>query len=174
MPDTSLIITVAEAADRLKVHPETVRRRIRAGELEHVRAGAGRRGALGLYASEVDHVAKVEAHEQRMRESGVIVGRGDEFLKQLDASPNSSAVKADVRAAVEERDLFDRVARELHDDHPFARERLAQLDEQAREEAEAQEVARRMRDELTRRRRAERIYNRALEILAEDDDGEPR
>ncbi len=63
MADTQLL-TVEEVAQRLKMHPETVRRWIRDGQLHAIRFGTGKRASLRIRESEVERfLANQERHE---------------------------------------------------------------------------------------------------------------
>jgi excisionase family DNA binding protein len=164
MEQHATLLTVPEAAARLRQNEQTVRRRLREGSLPGVRVSEGARSAWRIPALALEHMLEVDAHHKRMqrqREAGQVVGRGEEFLEQLEASPNSPEVKQAVREIHDRRNLFDRVERDMYAD-PAIRQRFESLDEEARFEEEARELARRIH-------RAERLRDRALEILDEED-----
>jgi excisionase family DNA binding protein len=158
-------LTVREAAELMGRTEETVRRQIRDGSLPAVRVGTGPKAPWGVPGPYLERRLSVDAHKERMRksyEAGGVVGRGEEFLEDLEASPNSPDVKQAVRETHSHRELFDYLEREMRED-PAVRQRLETLDEEERIEVAAQELARRVREH-------ERIQRRALEILEEDDE----
>ena len=55
MGDGDALLTVEEVAARLRVHPETIRRWLRAGQMRGVRVG-GRRSGWRVRVTEVDLV----------------------------------------------------------------------------------------------------------------------
>ena len=93
-----------------------------------------------------------------------------EFVEKLEqeypgvtvGSPEGPTLAEHVRATIARHDLFDRVERDMYAD-PCVRQRFEALDEEQRFEEEARELARRIR-------RAERLRDRAIEILEEEDE----
>jgi excisionase family DNA binding protein len=164
-------LTVSEVAAMLGTSTETIRRMIKAGELPASRASNAKRAAwlINAAAFERQRTADAERAAVRQRLGGVVVGRGEEFTERLGkaypgvtvGSPQGPSLADHARAIAARHDLFDRVEREMAAD-PSIRQQLEQLEEEERFEAEAQELARRVR-------RAERLRDRALEILEEDD-----
>jgi excisionase family DNA binding protein len=160
------LLSVEEAAEQLGVLPGTVSKMLREGRLRGRKQDPARekspwrvsRAELRRYVARRDHKARM----QRFYEAGGVVGYSSDFLDRLEASPNPPEVKEQVRALFDKRELLDRAQRELYADED-ALERLAELDEEARFEAEARELARRVR-------RAERLLDRALKILQEEDE----
>lgn len=112
--------------------------------------------------SELEHVKAKREHDRRMRESGIIVGRGEDFARKLAESDHAPETKQAILAAHERSELFDRVEREMTAD-PELRKRFERLDDAERFEAQAQELAHRIREQ-------ERLRARALEILDGQDD----
>lgn len=154
------VLSVDEVARRTGEHPETIRRKIRAHEIFAVKVGEGPRAPWGVTEPDVDRYIASRDHARRMRESGVIVGRGDEFRERVAASDHPPATKSALLVAVDRRELFDRAEREMHAD-PTVRRRFEQLDADARLEAEARELAARIRH-------AEQVRRRALAILEDE------
>lgn len=154
-------VTVSEAAERIGVSTEWVRRHIKSGDLFAVRVGTGRTAPWMLHESDVAHVAELEAHRRRVRDVGIVVGRGGDFRRQIEASDRYDAATKDeildVHDGQDRYELLDRLAGEIRIDPELAR-RFEELDEDEHVEAAAQELARRTRIE-------ERIRARAREIL---------
>ena len=171
--DNAELLTVEAVAERTGVSRFTVLRWIAAHELFAVRDGKGQKAPWRIPREDFEALVAARADEERMRdlrERGMVVGYGDDFLKQLKQSPNTPAVKAAVHAAYNASLTQEQVA-ELLNDETIA-EQFEKLDEAEAIEAAAQRLAVQMRDERARVRRAERIYDRAREILADEDDGE--
>jgi excisionase family DNA binding protein len=175
--DPSKWLTVAEVAAVLGVSTETIRGKIKAGELPASRASNAPRAAWLIDAAEFERQreAEVERAAVRQRLGGVVSSYGDdEFIEKLKArypdatvdSPDGPTLAEHVRARIARHELLDRVehemAAEMADDSAIS-ERFEDLDEEQRFEEEARELARRVR-------RAERLRERALEILEEEED----
>jgi excisionase family DNA binding protein len=174
-------LTVRETAERLNLSEESVRRMIRTFQLPASRASGGARAPWVINAAALERQLEVDAHRRRVHEAGIVVGRvqeaggnavvgrGDDFAEELEqrypdvrvGSPDGPTLAEYARATAARHELFDRIEREMAAD-PSVRQQLERLDEAERFEAEAQELARRVR-------RAERLRDRALEILDEDD-----
>jgi excisionase family DNA binding protein len=171
--DPSKWLTVAEVAAVLGVSTETVRGKIKAGELPASRASNAPRAAWLIDAAEFERQREAEAERAAVRQrlGGVVSSYGDdEFIEKLKArypdatvdSPHGPTLAEDLRARIDRRDLFERVEADMYAD-PGLRQQLEQLDDAERFEEEARELARRIR-------RAEKLRDRAIEILEEDDD----
>jgi len=159
-------LTVREAADLMGRTEETVRRQIRDGSLPAVKVGSGPKAPWGVPGPYLERLMAVEAHRERMAQfyaAGGVIGRGDEILERLEASPNPPDIKQAVRETHSRHELFDYLEREMRED-PAVRQRLETLDEDERIEVAAQELARRVREH-------ERIQRRAREILDEEEEG---
>jgi excisionase family DNA binding protein len=59
MIQTDPLLTVTEAAERLRAHPETIRRMLRDGRL-HGSLPLGRRGGWRIAASEIERLARLQ------------------------------------------------------------------------------------------------------------------
>ncbi len=149
------LITVHEAADRLGVHPETIRRRIRRGDLVAVQKASGPTAPWLLDAAAIEHLAEIERRPHAMT-NGVDNPPG----RAQASSRHNGESRVALVAQHDPRQLFEHVEREMSVDTVLQRH-LEQLDEAERIEAAAQELARRVRDR-------QRIRERALELLASD------
>ena len=167
-PSLNLADATARINDRLRrdglgaVSKEWVRRQIKAGRLHSERAGGTTTAPYMLHEGDVDRLAEREAHKRRTR--GMIVGFGD-FAENVEASEATPETKAAILAVHDKHELFDRVERDMYEgpDAPALRQKFEGLDEEARFEAEARELAARVR-------RVERLRERALEILEDEDE----
>lgn len=164
------LLTVDQVALELSIQPASVSKMIREGRLLGRKLDPARekspwqvsRWDLDRYRRSMEN----RAHSQRMQERkalGMVVAYGD-FDEQMAASNNPPEIKARVRELVEKHALLEHLQREMFDD-PTLRARFDALDDEARIEAEAQELARWFR-------REDRIRRRALEILDEDEDAD--
>jgi hypothetical protein len=171
-PLDSKWLTVADVAEMLGTSTETIRRMIKAGELPASRASNAPRAAWLIDAVEFQRQREADAERAAIRQrlGGVVTGRGDEFVENLEqaypgvtvGSPEGPTLAEHVRATIARHDLFDRIERDMYAD-PAIRERFETLDDAERFEEEARELARRIR-------RAERLRDRAIEILEEEDE----
>jgi Helix-turn-helix domain len=167
-------LTVAEVAAMLGTSTETIRRRITVGELPASRASTAPHAAWLIDAAEFERQREADAERAaiRRRLGGVVVGRGDEFAKKPaqhcpDArvgSPEGPTLADHTRAMIARHETFERLQRDMAAD-PGLREQFEALDEANRFEAEARELARRVR-------RSERLRDRVWEILDEEDQDE--
>jgi hypothetical protein len=162
-------LTVRETAKRLNTSEEMVRRKIRAFELPASRLTDAARAPWMIDARALEQQLQADAQLAEHRESmaGVVVGRSDEggpldeaFRAEVERL-HGKPVAAGLKQVMDRSDLFARVERDMYAD-PSLRMRFEQLDEEQRFEEEARELARRVR-------RAERLRDRALEILEEED-----
>jgi hypothetical protein len=161
-------LTVRETAARLNTSEEMVRRKIRASELPASRLTDAARAPWMINAATLERQLEVEAHRKRVQEAGIVVGRGDEggphdqaLIGEVAAIHGSDTAEA-LHKVMNRHNLFDRIERDMYAD-PAIRERFETLDDDERFEEEARELARRIR-------RAERLRDRALEILGEEDE----
>jgi excisionase family DNA binding protein len=168
-------LTVADVAEILGTSTQTVRRMIKAGELPASRASAAPRASWLIDAAEFERQREADAERAAIRQrlGGVVSSYGDdEFIEKLRArypdvtvgGPDGPGLAQDLRARIDRRDLLERVERDMYAD-PAIRQQLEQLDDNERFEQEARELARRIR-------RAEKLRDRAIEILSEEDDQE--
>src|SRR5437763_14896621 len=114
-------VSVPEAAERLGVTPETVRRQIREGQLWASRASGGARAAWRISEAEIERRLSVQQHDERMRkfrDAGGVVGYGD-FPSKVDESNNSPEVKQQLHAIYQRRNLFDRLDQEHEPEDEF-------------------------------------------------------
>jgi hypothetical protein len=165
-------LTVGDVAAILGTSTETVRRKIKAGELPASRASDAPHASWLIDAAEWERQreADIERAAIRQRLSGAVTGYGDEFFEKLKerypdvtvGSPDGPTLAEHARATIARHDLFERVERDMYAD-PGVRQQLERLDDAERFEEEARELARRVR-------RAERLRERALEILEDEDD----
>jgi hypothetical protein len=163
-------LTVGEVAAILGVTTETVRNKIKRGELPASRASNAPHAAFLIDAAEFERqrAVDVELAAVRQRLAGVVTGRGEEFIQQLEqqypgvtvGAPDGPTLAEHVRATINRHELFERIQSEMAAD-PGVQSRLRELDEAERFEAEAQEIARRIR-------RDEELLKRAREILDEE------
>jgi Helix-turn-helix domain len=188
MADEKKWLTVRETAARLNRSEEMVRRMIRAGELPASRLSAAAKAPWMIDADELERQLKVHAERTAVRMrldragvtvgrsvdsppqgGGVVIGRGEDFYAEIERAypgvkvggPEGPPLADYLRQRDSRAELFDRIEREMYAD-PAVRQRFEKLDEEARFEEEARELARRIR-------RAERLRERALEILDEDE-----
>lgn len=172
-PDRSEWLTVSEVAEIEGVSTETVRRGISAGKYPASRASDAPHAPWLINAATYERRRKADAERAARRErlAGMGGGYGPAGRKAaVEAAARHSGLTEDEAAAelrrLNERDrreeLLAHAERELRAD-PATRQRLEQLDDDARIEAEARELAARVR-------RAERIQKRAREILEEEGD----
>lgn len=151
------LITVHEAAARLGVHPETIRRRIRRGELVAVQKASGPTAPWLLNAADIAHAAEVERDTHASASAAEAANP-----PQARASTRSNGEsRVALLAHHDPRELFEHIEREMARD-PALRARLEQLGDAERIEVAAQELARRVRD-------VRRIRARALELLSQPD-----
>jgi excisionase family DNA binding protein len=165
-------LTIAEVAEIYGVSTETVRRKIKAGELPASRASDSPRAAWLIDEAEFERQREADAElaAVRQRLGGVVTGRGDEFIEKLKerypdvrvGSPDGPTLAEHARATIARHDLFERIESEMAAD-PSVWQRLEDLDDAERFEEEARELARRIR-------RAEALRDRALEILEDEDE----
>jgi hypothetical protein len=171
--DPNKWLTVAEVAEILGTSTETVRRKIKALELPASRASDAPRAPWLIDAPEFERQRKADAERAaaRRRLKGVVTAYGDdEFIEKLKqqypdhrvSSPDGPTLAEHAQATIARHNLFERIERDMYAD-PEIRERLKALDEEQRFEEEARELARRIR-------RAEKLRDRACEILDEEDD----
>ena len=170
-PDSQWL-TVADVAAILGTSTETIRRMIKAGELPASRASNAPRAAWLIHAAEFERQREADAERAAIRQrlGGVVTGRGDEFVEKLEqqypdltvGNPEGPTLAEHARATSARHDLFERLESEMAAD-PGLRQRLENLDEEQRFEEEARELAHRIR-------RAERLRDRAIEILEEEDE----
>ena len=59
MPDDDQLLTVAQVAERLQLHPETIRRWIREGRLKAITLGTDRSG-FRIRQSELDRLTETQ------------------------------------------------------------------------------------------------------------------
>jgi excisionase family DNA binding protein len=163
-------LTVSQVAEAMDTSTETVRRLIKAGKLPAARAGALPRSPWLINVPAWERQKRRDEirarHLQRM--AGVVVGYSDgggpadeAFVEDVERKHGPDTAES-VKRVMDRGGLFDRLEREMAAD-PSVQEQLERLNEVDREEAEAQELARRTR-------RAERIRKRAEEILEDDDE----
>lgn len=55
--------TIKEFSSRLKIHPSTVRRAIKRGRIQAIKAGAGNRPLYRIPSSEIDRIALFDLRE---------------------------------------------------------------------------------------------------------------
>ena len=168
-PDlTKKWLTVRETAEILGTSEEMVRRKIRAYELPASRLNYAPRSPWMINAAALQRRLEIDAHGKRVYDIGIVVGHSiDEFAEKLEqrhpdvrvGSPDGPTLAEHARATAARHELFTQIERE---EGAEIRKRFEQLDEEQRFEEEAREYARRIR-------RAERLRDRALEILDEDD-----
>ena len=60
---TSEILTVQEFAERMKLHPNTVRYHIRSGHISAFKTGIGKRSSYRIFSSEIRRMAAFSANE---------------------------------------------------------------------------------------------------------------
>ena len=161
-------LTVSEVAEIEGVSTETVRRGIKAYKYPASRASDAPRAPWLINAAAYERRRKADAERAATRErlAGMGGGFGPEGRKAaVDAAAAHNEWTDEQRdaedARLKQRDkheaLLAHAEREMYAD-PAVRQRLEQLDADERIEAEARELAARIR-------RAERIRERALDIL---------
>jgi hypothetical protein len=166
-------LTVGQVAQILGVSTETVRNKIKRGELPATtRASNARRAAWLIDAAEFERqrAADVELAAVRQRLGGVVTSYGEQFFENVEQQhpgvtvdiPGAPTLAEHLRGRSAEHDLFERLQAEMATNIGF-RQSLDELDEADRIEAEAQELAR-----LYRRDRA--VHDRFREILDEEGD----
>jgi hypothetical protein len=171
-PPGSEWLTVSQVAEVLGTSTETVRRMIKAGELPASRASEAKRAPWLIHGPTWEHQreADIERAAIRQRLAGVVTGYGEDFARKVEAeypdarvgSPGGPTLAEHTRAYLARQELFGQIQRDMRAD-PALRQRFEQLDENERFEAEARELARRVR-------RERQLWDRALEILDENDE----
>jgi predicted DNA-binding transcriptional regulator AlpA len=163
-------LTVAETAERLGVSEPAVRRMIKAYKLPASRATSAKRSPWMINAPALERQIEIDEHKKRMQESGIVVGYGD-FADNLEKRypdtrvdlPDQPTLAEHARMTAARQELFNRVEREMYAD-PGVRQQLERLDDEDRFEKEARELASRVQ-------RADRLRQRAQQILDEEDGG---
>lgn len=159
-------LTVRETAARLGKHEEAVRTMIREGKLRASRASTGARAPWLIDAAELERQiamdAEVAAARERLDTAGVVLGRGEEFLEKVGLR-HGPAVAEELRTLSAHHDARYEAARALDDAGAELQEQFDALDDD-----EAIEQAARRR--ATWVRREERIRQRTLELLDEEDE----
>lgn len=158
------ILLVPEIARRTGEHEETIRRKLRDGEIWGDKVAGG---AWGATEQAVKHYIDVRDHERRMRKSGIVVGygEGEEFDAEFAArveKVHGRATADSLRKVQARHRLFEQIADEVRGDADLKRA-FEKLDDDEVIERTAHEIAGRVR-------REERIRRRAAQILAADDE----
>lgn len=152
------MVSVPEAAERLGVAEETIRRQIREGKLPATRAGGGERAPWRISVAYLEHVLAVKRHEDQVRkhrEVGLVGGRGEESLQQIKQTHGpelAERARENLRRA--------RAAELVYSVEDFGFEKLD--DERGR----ADSIERAARALAARMRWEEQVCARAVEILA--------
>lgn len=147
-------LSVREAAERLALSEEAVRRMIRGGELYAEKAGRGSRAPWGIDARQIE--AYAEEAERRRRLAGVVVGRGEQFVERM-GNEHGPEGREWTRGNLERQELLDALADAIG----------PELQEFEDETAEAEYIEEQAQDLARRVRRAEAIRRRAEELLTE-------
>ena len=164
--ETTEWVPVRVAAVRLAGSEEAIRRRIRAGEIPAVKAGRGARAPWLVDTSGLIN-AEHAALRERLDQAGVVHGRtGTPQADRAYADKVGHRHGDDWRRAtldhLTRRALLEQAAGVVEAAGANLEGQFADIDDEDAVEAEAQELARRVR-------RAERIRERAAEILDEDE-----
>jgi excisionase family DNA binding protein len=163
----SEFLTVRETATRLGQSEETVRRMIRAGELPASRAHrGGTRAPWLIHAAALERQMEMDAEiaeaRERLDSAGVVTGRGPEFLENVQRR-HGLAVAEQLRQVMARHDALYEAARTVDEHSDEYEHGFAELDEDEAIDQAAQRRAAWLR-------REERIHQRTLEILEEEDE----
>lgn len=149
------------ATDRLGVSRKTLYAIVARRELFGERQGTGATALWVFRKADVDRLATRREHDRRLRESGIVVGRGDEFTRKVSESNHARDTKRAIFDALGRSELLERIATEMTAD-PDLRKGFDRLDDDKRFEAQAQELAHRIREQ-------EHLRTRVQEILEDDE-----